>query len=111
MSDLREHKFKQSFQDSINLRNCGYEVESTVHFLLHCPLFLNERNTLFSTLRNLDSKLSENTDSLMRNILLVGKESLNTNQNRATLNATMEFTLSTKRIDEPLFISLFFNNC
>ena len=51
---LREHKFKRSFQDSINpLYNCGYEVESTGHFFLHCPLFTNERSTLFSTLRNL----------------------------------------------------------
>ena len=69
------------------------------------------KETLFSTLPNLDSKLFENTDSLMRNILLFGKDSLNTNQNTATLNASMEFTLSTKRTDEPLFISLFFNNC
>ena len=44
----------------------GYEVESTVHFFLHYPLFISERSTL--PLRNLDSKLIEHTDSLMRNI-------------------------------------------
>ena len=106
LSHLCEHKFKHSFQDSINpLWNYGYEVESTVHFFLDCPLFTNERSTLFSTLRNLDSKRFDNTDSLLTNILLFGKESLNTDQNTAILNATMEFILSTKRFDEPLFIS------
>ena len=34
----REHKFKHSFQDSMNqLRKCGAEVESTSHFLSYCP--------------------------------------------------------------------------
>ena len=106
LGHLREHKFKQSFQDSINpLCNCGYEVEYTVHFFLHCPLFTNERSTLFSTLRNLDSKLFDNNDFLLTNILLFGKESLNADQNTSVLNATMEFTLSTERFDELLFIS------
>ena len=52
LSHLREHKFKHSLPDLINsLCNCSYEVESTVHFFLHCILFTNERSTLFSTLR------------------------------------------------------------
>ena len=102
-SHLLERKLKHSFQDSINpLCNCGYEVEFTVHFFLHCPLFTNKRSTLFSSLRNLDSKLFDNTDSLLTNILLFGKESLNIDQNTAILNATLEFIISTKRFDEPL---------
>ena len=59
----------------------------------------------FSTFRNLDSKLCGNTDSLLTNSLLFDKESLNTDQNTAILNANMEFILSTKRFDESLFIS------
>ena len=106
LSHFREHKFKHSFQDLINpLCNSVYEVISTVHFFLHSPLFTNERTTLFSTLRNLDSKLCGNTDSLLTNSLLFDKESLNTDQNTAILNANMEFILSTKRFDESLFIS------
>ena len=105
-SHLREHKLKHSFQDSINpLRNCRYEGEFTSHFFLHCPLFANERSTLFNSLRNLDSKLFENTDSFLTNILLFGKESLNKDQNTAILNATLEFIISANRFDEPLFIS------
>ena len=99
-SHLREHKFKCGFPDLTNpLCNYDYEVESTIHFFLRCILFTNERSTTFSTLRNLDSKLFDNTDSPLTNILFFGKESLNTNQNTAILNATMEFILSTKRFD------------
>ena len=107
LSHLREHKFKHSFQDSINpLCNCGYVAESTVHFFLHCPLFTNERSTLFSTLRNLDSEPFDNNDFLLTNILLISKESLNIDQNNAIFNATtMKFILSIKRFDEPVFIS------
>ena len=106
LSHLREHKFKHSFQDWINpLCNCGYEVESTLRFFLHCPLFSNKRSTLFSILHNLDSKLFDNTDSLLTIILLFGKESVNTDQNTTIFNATTEFILSTKRFDEPFFLS------
>ena len=106
LSHLLLHKFKCSFQDLIHpLCNCGYEVESTVNFFLNCPFFTNERITLFCTLRNLDSKLFDNNDSLLTNILLFGLESFNTNQNKTIVNANIIFILSTKRFDEPLFIS------
>ena len=106
LSHLREHKFKHSFQDLINLLcNFGYEVESTVRFFHHCRLFTNERSTLFSTSRNLDSKLFDNTDSFQINILLFGKESLDTDQIMAILNETMEFILSTTTFDKPVCIS------
>ena len=106
LSHLPEHKFKHNFQESNNLLcNCGYEVESTVYFFLHCPLFTDERITFFNTLSNLDRKLFNNTNSLLTNILLFGKESLNTNQNMTILNLTTEFILSTKRFSESLFIN------
>ena len=39
LSYLREHKFKYSFQDSLNpLCKCSNQVESTTHFLLHSPI-------------------------------------------------------------------------
>ena len=105
-SHLPEHKFKHNFQESNNLLcNCGYEVEFTVYFFLHCPLFPDERITFFNTLSNLDCKLFNNTNSLLTYILLFGKESLNTNQNMTILNLTIEFILSTKIFSESLFIN------
>ena len=53
LSHLREHKFKRGFQDTLSpLCSSGNNVESTGHFLLHCPQFVNERRTLLSTLGN-----------------------------------------------------------
>ena len=55
LSHLREHKLKPNFQDSINPScKCGRDNESTTHFFLHCPLFVNESSTFFSTLSSLD---------------------------------------------------------
>ena len=44
LSHLREHKFKHGFLDSLNpICNCELNIETTCHFLLHCPNFINER--------------------------------------------------------------------
>ena len=62
MSHLREHKFKYNLQDCLNpICSCGLDIESTSHFLLHCPIFNDERYTLLSTLNNIDCKLFELT--------------------------------------------------
>ena len=38
LSHLREHKFKNSFQDCLNpLCFSGNEIETSTHYLLHCP--------------------------------------------------------------------------
>ena len=44
LSYLGEHKFKHSFQDTLNpICNCGKDIETTSHYLLHCPDYLHER--------------------------------------------------------------------
>ena len=42
LSHLRYYKFKHRFLDSIN-RICSstFDIETTSHFLLHCPNFIN----------------------------------------------------------------------
>ena len=104
LSHLREHKFKHSFQDSLNpLCKCGAEVESTTHFLLHCPIYNNDRSSLLSTIRNIDCKLLEITDSSLTHTLLYGNPSFDIITNSLILNATIDFVLSTKRFEEALF--------
>ena len=40
LSHLREHKFENSSQDTLNpLCSCGLDIETTSHYFLHCPLF------------------------------------------------------------------------
>ena len=76
------------YETVVTTLNLQFIFSSTV-------LCSNERSTLFSTLHNIDSKLFDNTDSLLTNIFLLGKKSLDTDQNTAILNATMGFILAT----------------
>ena len=74
LSLLREHTFKHNFQDSINpFCNCGHDIESTIHFFLHC--LLNERSTFFSTLSSLDCNLLYNTNCNLTQTLRFGNTS------------------------------------
>ena len=66
LSHLREYKFKHGFPDTLNpLCSCGNDVESTEHFLLYCPQFVNERRTLLGTLGNFNCSLLENTSKVL----------------------------------------------
>ena len=52
LSYIREHKFRHSFQGFLNpFCSCGLDIESTVHFLLHCPMYITERHTLLSNIK------------------------------------------------------------
>ena len=52
-SRLQYHKFKHLIQDTLNqLCTCSLEVETTCHFLLHCPSFgKNRRKSLEKPLK------------------------------------------------------------
>ena len=104
LSYLRQHKFKHSFQDSLNpFCSCCLDIESTAHFLLHCPTYIIERRTPLSILVNIDNNLVDLCETVLIRALLFGSNSFDTDANTNVLNATIEYTLSTKRFDEPLF--------
>ena len=71
LSHLRFHKFKYSFQNTLNpICNC-VTVETTFHYLLLCPNFSNERLTLFNKLQTIDENiLSKDDSNMMQKILL-----------------------------------------
>ena len=103
-SHLREHKFKHSFQYSINpLCFCSLDVESTIHYFLHCPLFTIERRTLLNTVSQIDNKLLDSNESNLIQHLLFGDPSGDTETNTKILNATVNYVFTTKRFDERLF--------
>ena len=98
-SHLREHKLKHSFQDTLNpIRNCGNDVESTIHFFLHCLL----HSTLLSILVDIDHTLLVNADFSHAQTLLFGNTTFNAKENTKIINLTIDFVLSTKGFDEPL---------
>ena len=104
LSHLREHKFKHSFQDTLNpLCNCRMDVESSTHFLLQCPSYINERCTLMSNLNRINPQISQTSLQLLTNALLFGNSSYSDKTNTHILNATIDYIQLTKRFDEPLF--------
>ena len=104
LSHLREHKFKHSFQGSINpLCSCSLDVESTIHYFLHCSQFTIERHTLLDKISQIDNKLLDSNESNLIQHLLFSDPSKNTETNTEILNATVNYVLTTKRFDERLF--------
>ena len=63
-SNLREHKFKHNFQDTLNpLCPCSLEAEDTYHFFMRCQSFSNQRNVLFDDLNSINSEILKMSDS------------------------------------------------
>ena len=70
LSHLPFHKFKYNFQETLNpICSCG-TVERTIHYLLHCPNFSNER--LFKKLQSIDENILSKDDSNILKVLLFG---------------------------------------
>ena len=83
LSHLREHKFKHSFQDSLNpFCSCGKgEVETSSHYLLHCSNYSEERLALLNTIKNIDMSILQQSDSKFTSVLLFGDTSFDNNKN------------------------------
>ena len=103
LTHLREHKFKHSFQDTLNpFCSCGLDVETNTHLFLYCPLFSNQRCTLLSTNNGIDSSLTKTNDMKLTHILLFGKASLDISTNTLILNVTKNNIISKNRFEESL---------
>ena len=106
LSHLREHKFRHNFQDTLNpICSCGDGIETTIHYLLHCPNYLDERRTLLDNLQSIRENIHDKNDSQISELLLFGISSNNDASNTCILNATSQFILPTKRFDVPLTYS------
>ena len=83
LSHLCEHKFKHSFQDCLNsLCLCRNDIETSSHFLLHCPTYSNKMIFL-NKIRNINYGILELSDTIMIKTLLFGDSlfSVSTNTN------------------------------
>ena len=100
----RKHKFKHSFQDSLNpICSCGKgKVETSSHDLLHCSNYSEEQLALLNTI---DMSILQLSDSKFTSALLFGDTSFDNNKNTFIRNATIDYIISTRRFDVPLFSS------
>ena len=103
LSHLRDHTFKHNFLDCLNpICCCGQDIETTVHYLLHCPIFSDERSIFFNNFRSIDENVLSGSDSRISETLLFGISSFNDTKNTSILNTTIHYILSTKRFNAPL---------
>ena len=104
VSHLREHKFKHSFQDTLNpICNCGEDIETTSHYLLHCPDYLQERKTLLNTISCIFPNIFDFNNDQLTEVLLYGKEDLDNINNTSMLNATINYLIETKKFNAQHF--------
>ena len=72
---------------------------------LSSPRYNDERHTLLSTIKSMNCRLLDVTETLLIKALLFGVCSADAHTNTETLNATIKYVLTTKRFDESLFHS------
>ena len=105
LSHLRYHKFKHNFLDNINpLCSCASDTETTLHFLLYYPNFMECRNTLLSEISEINSDVITRTDSALIETLLFGDNSFNQHDNSRIVDAAIAFIVTSKRFDDPLLV-------
>ena len=82
LSQLRELKFKHGFLDSLNpICNCGQNIETSTHFLLHCSNYFNKRLTFQNIIRNIDSNILSKNDLKVTKTLLYDDSSYDDTNN------------------------------
>ena len=100
LSHLREYKFKHSLKNILNpFCNCGTDVESSSHFVLQCPSYINKRCTLMSNLNRINPQISQVFLQLLTNTLLFGNSSLVTKRIRIFLTLVLFFKSGSSKIN------------
>ena len=107
LSHLCEHKFQHSFQDTLNpIGSCGDDIETVIHYLLHCPNYLDERRTFLDNLASIGGNIHDKNEFQISELLLFGVSSNSDASNTCILNATIQYILATKRFDVFLLFTL-----
>ena len=103
LSHLRDHKFKHSFQDSLNpICNFGNDIETSAHFLLLCHNFSNEISTFLGIIGSIYRSILRRDNSQVTETLLYDDSNLSNINNTLILNSAIDFIIATKRFDMSL---------
>ena len=80
----------QKVKDTLNsICHCGKDIETTSHYLLHCPDYLQERMTLLNTVSFTFLNIFDLNNDQLTEILSYCKEDLDNINNTSILDATI----------------------
>ena len=92
LSHLNEHMFKHNFNDCIHpLCTCSLDIESTVHYFLHCNYYNGARISLLNDLNSVDRTLLNLSDLSLVNVLLYGDSQFGDSQNAFILYSGIKY--------------------
>ena len=81
---------------------CGLEIETTTHFLHHCPLFQSARQPLLINIKKIDESIIKKHDDLITKALLYGDDKFDLSCNKSIKSSTIELIISTERFSNSL---------
>ena len=100
LSPLKSHKKAHNFLDTpVDTCECRLDAETSQHFLLHCPIFIEQRRNLFQTINPilLANNMRFLEDKNLMQLLLYGHEKFKLSSNQIVLKATINFIRNTCR--------------
>ena len=97
VSHLCYHKFN-------SLYSCGSDIETTLHFLLYRPNFMECRNNLLSKISEINSELITRSGLVLIETVLFGDNLFSQYNNSRILDATIAFIATSKRFHDPLLV-------
>ena len=96
-SDLKLHKFDHRFNCDSPVCSCGQGSESSVHFFLHCQLYIGLRGALLDSVSEIIFNVPVYPDQHMCYILLYGSENFSSVANIMILESTIRYIKDSKR--------------
>ena len=104
LSHLNEHRFNHNFNDCTNpLCTCSLDIESTVHYFLHCNYYNSARISLLNDLNSVDRTLLNLSDLSLVNVPLYGGPQFDDSQNAFILNSSIKYISISERFSGRLF--------
>ena len=101
-SHKESHKFSGYEEDLSDTCSCLMGLENTCHLLLHCPNFINHRQTLYGTLNPIMRvyNIPFLVDKCFVDLLLYGDVMFKFEENQNILKAIINFIRNTTRFSQ-----------
>ena len=85
------------------LCSCSLEAEDTLHYLLHCHHFNQNRLDLVNSVKSVLDNFESLPDNIKKEILLYGDSRLDNNKNKFISEATLNYIKTSERSSGSLF--------